>query len=210
MEGGHEHHLRSLGDHGLVRLSRHAPNVIRRPLEIAMRTESNERFMFEEFPTGEISTPVRADPRVDGPPPRTAWIVAIAVGLTLLIVAAAGGFFLTYQHQASVISRVRSERSTLAQALSATRGQLAAKSTALKSTEARLTTATQKLTATKKSLKATTADLQAAKSDATAQYSAGYSAGSGSTNVTYNQGWDAGYNSGWDYGYSACHADYYC
>jgi hypothetical protein len=140
--------------------------------------------------------------------------IALAVGLTLLIVGVAAASTFVYLHQASKISQVKHERSQLVGALSGARAQVVEKSNALTLTTAKLATANKQLRTTNKTLTSTKADLEAAKASSAAQYSVGYSAGSGSSDVTFNSGWDAGYSSGWDYGYNAgyndCAADYYC
>jgi peptidoglycan hydrolase CwlO-like protein len=147
--------------------------------------------------------------------------IALAVGLTLLIVSVAVGSTFLYLHQAAKLSDARHDRSQLARDLSGARAQVAKKSDALTSASEKLTlskanlaNANKKLRTTNKTLTSTKADLEAAKASSTAQYSSGFSAGSGSSDVTFNSGWDAGYNSGWDYGYdsgyNACASDYYC
>src|SRR5438046_2269665 len=83
-------------------------------------------------------------------------------------------------------------------------------SSTLKASETKLSAANKKVTATRKSLNATSADLQAAKSASTAQYPPVTQTARVATNVTYNEGWDAGYNAGWDDGYNTCYANYYC
>jgi uncharacterized protein HemX len=147
--------------------------------------------------------------------------IALAVGLTLLIVSVAVGSTFVYLHQASKLSDARHDRSQLARDLSGARAQVAKKSDALASASEKLTvfkanlaTANKKLRTTNKTLTSTKADLATAKAASTAQYSVGFSAGSGSSDVTYNNGWDAGYNSGWNYGYDIgyndCAATYGC
>jgi peptidoglycan hydrolase CwlO-like protein len=147
--------------------------------------------------------------------------ILLAVGLTLFIVAVAATSTFIYMHQASKLSDAKHERAQLARALSGARGQVAEQSASLTATRGKLTvtkaslvTANKKLRTTNKTLTSTKADLEAAKASSAAQYSVGYSAGSGSSDVTFNSGWDAGYNSGWDYGYNAgyndCAVDYYC
>jgi hypothetical protein len=143
------------------------------------------------------------------------------VGLTLLIVSVAAGSTFVYLHQAAKLSDARHDRSQLVRDLSGARAQVAKKSDALAAasekltaTKASLAAVNKKLHAANKSLTSTKADLEAAKAASTAQYSVGFSAGSGSSDVTFNNGWDAGYDSGWNYGYDSgyndCAADYYC
>jgi cytoskeletal protein RodZ len=147
--------------------------------------------------------------------------IALAVGLTLLIVSVAVGSTSVYLHQAAKLSDARHDRSQLARDLSGARAQVAKKSFALATASEKLTASkgslaavNKKLHAANKSLTSTKADLETAKAASTAQYSVGFSAGSGSSDVTFNSGWDAGYNSGWNYGYDTgyndCAADYYC
>lgn len=147
--------------------------------------------------------------------------IALAVGLTLLIVSVAVGATFVYLHQAAKLSDARHDRSQLVRDLSGARAQVAKKSDALTTARKRLTvakaslgTANKKLRTTNKTLTSTKADLEAAKASSMAQYSSGFSAGSGSSDATFNSGWDAGYDSGWNYGYdsgyNACATDYYC
>jgi Tfp pilus assembly protein FimV len=163
------------------------------------------------LPTGSNSAPDRQLRRA----------ILLAVGLTLFIVGVAVASTFIYLHQASKLSDVKHERTQLARELSGARAQVSQQSDALTAargkltvTKASLATANKKLRTTNKTLTSTKADLEAAKASSAAQFSVGYSAGSGSSDVTFNNGWDAGYNSGWDYGYNAgyndCAVDYYC
>jgi phage shock protein A len=140
--------------------------------------------------------------------------ILLAVGLTLFIVGVAVASTFIYLHQASKLSDVKHERTQLVRELSGARAQISEQSDALTAaygkltvTRANLATANKKLRDTNKTLTSTKADLAAAKATSAAQYSVGFSAGSGSSDVTFNNGWDAGYSSGWDYGYSAAYSE---
>jgi hypothetical protein len=157
----------------------------------------------------------------DAPERHVRRAIALAVGLTLLIASVAVGSTFVYLHQAAKLSDARHDRSQLVRDLSGAHAQVARKSDALTAasekltvTKASLVTATKKLRTANKTLTSTKADLEAAKAASTAQYSVGFSAGSGSSDATFNSGWNAGYDSGWNYGYDSgyndCAADYYC
>jgi hypothetical protein len=187
-----------------------------------MTGNGDERVVYEEL-QGPPHTPSLFSPL----PPMarrersTGRAIAIGVVLTLLVVGIAAAFFFTYEHQSSRISHLKGERAQLAlrlantsAALTTSDEKLTIANAKLKKANENLVKANKNLAVSSKQLKQTKADLDAAKSASSDQYSAGYSAGSGSSNATYNSGWDAGYNSGWDYGYNAgyyaCAADYYC
>jgi outer membrane murein-binding lipoprotein Lpp len=124
-------------------------------------------------------------------------IVTLAVLLTVLFAALAGGGYTAYHSKSNEVSRLEAQRDSLQTTDRVLHGQLTAARGKLHRANARLTRTTKAMLRAKKNLTKMQKDLVAANQRADANFSAGYGAGN---SAGYDAGNSAGYSSGVDAG----------